>query len=315
MAQKFMLGFFWSFLSAFLWGTTYLAGRALMRDGGAIDPVTLSLIRFSGAGVLMLFVGLLTGRKMFDFSRVEFVRMVCQGMIGMAGMSLFIFWGQKTTSAVNSSMIMTAVPVLILLGGLLTGEKITSGQWVGMTVATVGCGMVIEVVTPAGVRVDAFRSGDLLTFGATVCWAVYTLWGRKTVQRVGGFVYTTFVMLGAVPLLVLLALLRPEKATLPQALPVWLLVAYITVFPTAVAFFAWNEAQRLIGLPLLNIMQYLTPVTVLALSWPLLGEACSLFQLAGAALVILGVGLDPSLFFRKRREPERGAVGRGDPEP
>ena len=304
MAQKILRGFFWSFLSAFLWGTTYLAGRALMRDGGEIDPVTLSLIRFSGAGALMLAVGGISGRKMFAFSRLDFLRMVCQGMIGMAGMSLFIFWGQQTTSAVNSSMIMTAVPVLILLGGLLTGEKITPGQWIGMAVATVGCGIVIGVVTPAGVRFDAFRPGDLLTFGAAVCWTVYTLWGRRTVPRVGGYVYTTWVMLGAVPLLALLALLRPGSAALPGALPGRLLVGYITVFPTAVAFFAWNEAQRLIGLPLLNIMQYLTPVTVLVLSWPLLGEGFSLFQLAGAVLVLLGVGLDPSFLPHRKRPPE-----------
>ena len=48
MVRKTVCGFFWSLLSAFLWGTTYLAGRALMRDGGEIDPVTLSLIRKEG---------------------------------------------------------------------------------------------------------------------------------------------------------------------------------------------------------------------------------------------------------------------------
>ena len=51
-------------------------------------------------------------------------------------------------------------------------------------------------------------------------------------------------------------------------------------------------------------MQYLTPVTVLVLSWPLLGEGFSLFQLAGAVLVLLGVGLDPSFLPHRKRPPE-----------
>lgn len=85
------------------------------------------------------------------------------------------------------------------------------------------------------------------------------------------------------------------------------------LLPTAVASWARNMAQRLLSLPLLNIMQYLSPVTVLALSWPLLGESISLFRLAGALLVIFGVGIDPALLdewkkgnlnhARRRRRP------------
>ena len=47
------LGVFWSFLSAFLWATVYVATRWLMRGEQAkVDPVTLSLLRFSGGGLL-----------------------------------------------------------------------------------------------------------------------------------------------------------------------------------------------------------------------------------------------------------------------
>ena len=44
-------GVFWSFLSAFLWATVYVATRWLMRGEEAkVDPVTLSLLRFGAGG-------------------------------------------------------------------------------------------------------------------------------------------------------------------------------------------------------------------------------------------------------------------------
>lgn len=291
MSFKFVLGFFLSFLSAFLWGTTYLSGRWLMRDS-AIDPVTLSLIRFSGAGALMLAFGVMMKKPMFSLSRREFFTIMLQGMIGMGGMSLFIFWGQRYTGAINSSMIMTSVPVMILLAGAVLGEKVRGLQWIGMAIATVGCFMVIRLINPTGIQIDALSFGDLLIFGAAVCWTVYALWGRRTLKKVDGYIYTTYVMLGTVPFLLILEGVNYQNIVLPSGITPWSIVAYLTIFPTAIAFFAWNEAQRLIGLGLLNIMQYLTPVTVLLLSLPLLGEGCTAFQVAGSVLVISGVALD-----------------------
>ncbi|MGE4564315.1 MAG: DMT family transporter [Victivallaceae bacterium] len=303
LKHPFAVGVFWSFASAFLWGTTYIAGRALMRSD-SVDPVTMSILRFSVAGLLMWVVGLkLYGSRMFDFSRRDFLLMLAQGTVGMAGMSFLIFWGQRYTTAVNSSMIMTATPVMTMLGGALLGSKVRPIQYAGMAVATAGCFMVIKVIEPTGLHLAAFSLGDLLTFGAAVCWAVYSLWGRETVRRVGGYIYTTYVMLGALPLLLVLEAINFRAIQMPQSFLSWAVVGYIILFPTAGAFFAWNQAQRLIDLSLLNIMQYLTPVTVLALSWPILGEGVSLFQLAGALLVIFGVGIDPALLeeWKRRR--------------
>ncbi len=310
--SAFPIGVFWSFVSAFLWGTTYIAGRSLMRND-SVDPVTLSILRFGCAGTLMWLVGLkLYGSKMFAFSRRDFVLMILQGTVGMAGMSFLIFWGQRSTAAVNSSMIMAAVPVMTMLGGLLfLDQKIRSGQYAGIAVATIGCFMVIKVIDLGGFHLSAFTTGDLLTFGSALCWATYSLWGRGTVRRVGGYVYTCYAMLGALPLLLALECINAcnQQIRLPHSAAAWTVVAYMILFPTAGAFFAWNQAQRMIDLSLLNIMQYLTPVTVLALSWPILGEGFSLFQLTGAVLVILGVGVDPALIDEWKQRRRKSCSG------
>ena len=128
------LGVFWSFLSAFLWATVYVATRWLMRGEQAkVDPVTLSLLRFSGGGLLLFLICLATTPKsLFALSGRDYLKVALLSQFSFVGMSVFLFWGQRYTTAINSSMIMSSAPVLTILLGLFIGEKISLRQGIGM---------------------------------------------------------------------------------------------------------------------------------------------------------------------------------------
>jgi len=298
--KQFLTGLAFAFSSAFFWATNYLSGRALMRVE-AIDPLSLTLIRFVGATLLMFALGLALKKPMFAITKKQLANALIQGSIGMAAMSILLYWGQRTTGAVNSSIIMTSIPLMIAVFGFFTGEKMKKRQVLGMLVAAAGCFMVIKVIDRRGIHLGNFGAGDLLTFAAALCWTIYVLWGRRTLKEVDGFVYTAYVCLGAIPLLAVLETVFYQRAVLPVLSHHWLIVVYIILFPTVAAFFSWNQAQKLLPLPVLNVMQYLTPVSVLILSWPLLGETSTVLQIAGSTLVILGVGADSELLRRKKR--------------
>ncbi len=266
----------------------------------AIDPLSLTLIRFVGATVLMFALGLALRKPMFAITKKQLVNALIQGTIGMAAMSILLYWGQRTTGAVNSSIIMTSIPLMIAIFGFFTGERMKKRQVLGMLVAALGCFMVIKVIDHRGIHLGNFGAGDFFTFAAALCWTIYVLWGRRTLQAVDGFVYTAYVCLGAIPLLAALEIIFYRHAVLPEFAGHWLIVLYIVLFPTVAAFFSWNQAQKMIPLPVLNVMQYLTPVSVLILSWPLLGEGSTWLQIAGSLLVILGVGADSELVRRKK---------------
>ena len=70
MSSRAASGVLFSFLSAFLWATVYVATRFIMKGGhGEVDPVTLSLLRFGAGGVILLrFTGWQTAERLF-FSR------------------------------------------------------------------------------------------------------------------------------------------------------------------------------------------------------------------------------------------------------
>jgi drug/metabolite transporter (DMT)-like permease len=290
--SSFHTGVIWSLTSAFLWSTTFVCARYLMRDR-VIDPVSLSLFRFLAGGILLFLFGYFFMRtKLFTLKTKDIPELAFLAVFGVVGMSVLLFFGQQTTSAINTSMIMQINPVIIFFLGLLIGEKASLMKFLGIILSLAGCLLVVDVITMRGFAYDFNHlSGDLIIFASACCWAIYSVFGKNAVKRLGGFAVTTWTMLfGALELLLLLMFL-PGERTVPNTGSAWCVIIYIAIFPTAIAFFAWFEAMEKIDLSLLNVMQYLTPVFTIVLAWLILSERISLLNTVGIIFVIAGVVL------------------------
>lgn len=301
------MGLFWSFTSALLWSTTFVAARHLLSQGQT-DPVTLSVVRFLLGGLLLLGFGLITHRRqVLAVTWRDLGAAAALGLFGVLGMSLLLFYGQECTTAVNASIIIQLSPIFIaLLGWAVGDEKLRPLALVGILLAFVGSLLVGGIVTPTGVHVDvASLKGSLLVLGSAACWAVYSVFGKRFVRRLGGYAATTWCMLAGAVLLLLWWLLVPGEHRAPEEPSAWWLVLYIAVFPTAVAFFAWYEAMRTLDMALLNVMQYLSTAFTIPLAWLLLGERLTWLPWVGVATIAAGVALVG--LPHKRRSPGNAA--------
>lgn len=287
------MGVFWSFLSAFLWSTTFVCARYLLA-GKSIDPITLSVLRFAIGAVCLMAFGLVRFRsKIFPIRLKDFAHCLLMASFGVTGMGVLLFFGQQHTSAINSSIIMQVCPIFIFLLGIAAGERLSPAGFLGIAVSLAGTAMLMNVLTPRGLAMtfSLGNRGDLLVMGSAACWAIYAVFSKSLVNRLGGFAATTWVMAAGALELVVLRLAWPAPVVLPGAVLGWATVLYMAVFPTALAFFAWYEAMRLIRLSLLNVMQYLTPVFTIILAWLLLGERMTPWQAAGIAVIAAGIML------------------------
>ena len=287
-------GVFCSFASAFLWSTTFIGGRWLLKDR-SIDPVSLSVIRFGVGGILLFLFGCVFFRqRLFNIKLKDFLMLAWLSLWGIGGMSVFLFVGQIHTSAINTSMIIALSPILTMLLGIFAGKRLNALMAGGMLISLTGCLLVLGVITQSGF---AYKSGNILgdsmVFCSAACWAVYAVFSGKTVERLGGYTATTWGMLIGFAELLIVRLLWPWELTVPGAAQHghWGAVLYIAVFPTAIAFFAWYEAMARINLSLLNIMQYLTPLCTVLLAFLFFGETMTMLNIAGAFMVLAGVML------------------------
>ncbi len=298
--RKTVSGVIFSFLSAFLWATVYVAVRWLM--GGEktkIDPVTLSLMRFSLGGAILFLVCVLKDPKgMFSFSRRDYLRIALLGQFSSMIMSVFLFWGQCYTSAINASMIMAFSPVLTLLLSAVFIERIGMFQWGGMLISGIGCMMVLKVITPRGFEITAFGIGDLLAFIAALSWAIAAIYAKRIVTTGNDMAVTAWSMLFASVSLLVIDVCMGSARVLPSDGTTWSLVLYLAIFPTAFGFYAWNAALSRISINIVTIMQYLTPIMTVLLAFLFLGEHLTPFKILGIFLVLGGI-----FFSRKARAP------------
>ena len=284
-------GVFLSFVSAFLWSTTFIGSRYLLGEG-KVDPLSLSFLRFLIAGsVLFVCACFICPGKLFSINVKNFLSLIFLSLTGITGMSVFLFYGLKHTTAMNGSIIIATSPLFIMLIGTMIGEKITMRKSAGLFVSLVGSMLVINLISFNGVRYDIFShgNGNSLILLSALCWAVYSVFGKKTVKELGGYVTTTWVMvLGVLEHLILLAFIG-NKTILPASGADWLIIAYIAVFPGAIAFFAYYEAIRLIELSLVNTMQYLTPACTIVLALFILNENMTYLNLLGIIVILVGI--------------------------
>ncbi len=289
--------------SCLLWSGNYVLGKLLVGSAG-VTPSSLSFWRFLIAGAAMFLVGCRQYgfRKMFALSRRDWFEIAGQGLAGMCAVGLLMFWSEKLTSAINASMLDALIPVAILLGGALAGEKLRAGQIVGIALSLGGCLLVIRVIGPQGIRLTRLEFSDLLIVAAAAAWALYVLWGRGTLKRVASPVYTAWAMLFGMTGTLLYALFDHRLLTMPETPEALGLMAILIAGPTLGAFWTWNIATRSVPLPLLNITQYLIPVAAILFAHWLLREPLNGWQGAGMVLILSGVLLDPTIRELLRRK-------------
>lgn len=281
--------------SCVLWSGNYVLGKLMMSRTG-VSAGEISFWRFAAAGLLMFAIACAARkRKVFALTRRAAFEVAGQGVLGMCLVGLLMFRSEKLTSAINASMLDALIPVTILIGGFLSGRKLTAGQCIGMAVSLSGCLLVIRVVTPEGVQLTRLGFADLLIVAAAACWAGYVLWGKGTLKRVDSLVYTAWAMIAGATATLLFCLLFDQPLKPPLDPEVLVLLAVLIAGPTVGAFWLWNIAARDVPLPLLNITQYLIPVCAILFAHLLLGEPLGGWQTAGMFLIAGGVALDPAV--------------------
>lgn len=153
-----------------------------------------------------------------------------------------------------------------------------------------GCALVINgKITGFQLAQREYLIGNLIAVIAALCWAVYTVAGKRIVREHGGLVVTSLNMIvGSVPLFVAVVILG--ELTIPP-LKAFLLILYLAIFPTALGFVFWYKALEILDAGPLGPLQYLVPIGTAIIAFFWLGESIKLASVVGMVLVFIGIYL------------------------
>jgi drug/metabolite transporter (DMT)-like permease len=272
-------------LVALIWGVNFSVTKGAF---ARFPPLAFTGARFALASLLLIpLVRRLEGPE--PLPRGVLTRLIVLGVVGNTLYQLGFISGLARTTASNSALILAAMPSIVALLAVALGfERLRPKILVGVLVATVG---VVLVVAARGVGFSgATMAGDLLSLGAVICWAGYTLGLRVVPPEVSPLRVTMVTTLAGTPGLVL--------AGVPQMLGMdwsavgwqgWSAFGYATFLSLLVAYVIWNRSVKVVGPSRTVVYMCLTPLIAVAAAAVFLGERPMPLQAVGAALIIGGV--------------------------
>jgi drug/metabolite transporter (DMT)-like permease len=167
-----------------------LCRSALVQSG--VDPASFTLVRIvSGAAMMWAICAVARpGRPTGGSWRAALALFAYAAAFSFAYVSL--------PAGVGALLLFGAVQATMVITGIVKGEHLTPGQWLGLTLALAG---LATLVAP-GVSAPPL-GGAILMLGAGVAWGAYSLLGRRSSDPLGA---TAGNFLRAVPMALVLAL-------------------------------------------------------------------------------------------------------------
>lgn len=270
-----------------VWGATPVATRLATDD---LEPLAVAVLRTVLAGAVAAPL-LLARRESVPRAGRARILLLVAATAGFVVFPLVYTVGQQRTSAMHGAMILAALPIFTGIYVALVARRRPGRLWLG------GCGVALigEVVIVTG-RVgrgagDASLLGDALVLASALVVSAGYVAGALLLPRGLSSRLTTFwgVVLGAILLLPLGAALVATGG-LPSAGPgAWGAVLFLAVVTSIVGYIGWYWALDRGGISRISTLQFLQPLSGLALAALVLGESVTATLAVGAVAVIGGV--------------------------
>lgn len=256
----------------------------------AVDAITLIALRMLFSAPFFLAVAVRERRNALHvpLSGREWAQIALLGVLGYYGASFLDFLGLQYISAGLERLILFLYPTLVVVLSLLFfGKRITRRELYALTLSYGGIALAFAHDLEASSSNVVL--GSLLVFGSALAYAIYLIGNGQLVGKVGAARFTAHAMAWASLACIVQFLLTHPLSKLALPWQVYALALAMAVFSTVLPTFMVSAAIRRIGSNRVALIGAVGPLATIFLGYWVLAEPISAPQLAGAALVMLGV--------------------------
>lgn len=274
------------FLQQAIASTTHVVTKYLVSD---IAPPTLLLLRAFIASLFFLSLIPLGKVKPKKVDKKDLLQILLLGLLNIPLNQFLFFISLKHTSAPNIALAYALTPAFVLLISIFfLKEKATLLKIIGVIIAFAGTTMILFE------KGFDFSSDNFLGINlgllASFSWALYTILGKKFVNKYGA-VYTNLLAMVSgfiffIP--VFFAVKAPynyNDFTLTQ----WSLAIYLGVVTSGIAYILWYYALKKIEASKVAVFNNLQPVLTTILAIIFLGQTLTPLFVIGGLITLFGV--------------------------
>lgn len=284
-------------LTALFFGGNTIAGRLAI---GEVSPMAVVFLRWVFVSVLMVAFYGHQVRAEWPLLKKHLPMMVLMGTIGLTAFNALFYIAAHSTTALNMGILQGSMPMFVLLGALVILRiPIRPLQAVGVLVTMTGVVFIASQGDFARLAELKVNPGDGLMIVACILYSLYAVLLRNR-PAVPGMVFFTVLSVIAAIVSVPVFAFEFVQGTVQWPTPKgWLVVAYITIFPSFLAQIFFMRGIELIGPGRAGIFINLVPIFSSLLAVVLLGEPFHLYHAAALCLVLAGIALSE----RRSRTP------------
>jgi drug/metabolite transporter (DMT)-like permease len=269
------------------WGATPVLTRIAVED---LEPLVVAVLRTVLAGLVAVPILAAMRTSLPVVTRARGLLLV-SAVTGFVAFPVLFTIGQERTSATHAAIILAALPVFTGAYAALVSRRRPSRRWlVGCSVALVGEAGVVAIRSGGG-DADPTLAGDLIVLVSALVVALGYVAGALLGQQGYRSVSTTFwgVAIGAALVAPLgLGLLAADGVPSADA-EAWAAVVFLALVTSIVGYVGWYWALARGGIARVATIQFVQPLSGIALAALVLGERITAPLGLAAAVVLAGV--------------------------
>jgi drug/metabolite transporter (DMT)-like permease len=289
-----------------LYGASHVIAKGVMPN--YLTPNVFILFRALGATILFWIVKTFFVRE--KVAKKDFVLLAFCGLFGVTINQLCFFHGLNLSSSINSGIIMTVNPILVvILSYFLLKEKITVKKSIGIFLGATGA---ILLTLTAGTGKGDSMLGDLFLFINAASYAVYLVIAKPLMQKYSPLTVITYVFsFGVTFILLYPPTLTEFFATEFGSIPfdVVMKIIYVIIGVTFFTYLLTMYGLKYLSPSVSSAYIYLQPVLVMifALLFYKMGisedytDTITFEKICYMLLIFVGVYITSSTSFKKKR--------------
>jgi len=285
--QKHMTNRAWAelLLLSFIWGGSFLAIRVALDE----IPFVTSVAYRVGFAALALYIWLRLRGLRLPRGGAIWARFAVMGLLNNVFPFLLMAWGQLhiptgLTAILNAS---TAIFGVVVAALVFADERLVRRRVLGVLLGFAGVTTAIGVQQLLNFSVTSLA--QIAVLAGTLSYALAGAWARTHLGGLSPAVAATGMLIAASAFTIPLALLIDGMPVLPQNPATYGAVAYYAVISTALAYLFYYRVLAMAGAGNLMLCTLLVAPIAITLGALVRGEALSANNLAGFALLALGL--------------------------
>jgi drug/metabolite transporter (DMT)-like permease len=273
----------------FVVSTASILIRLAQAEG--VPSLTIAAVRLGLAAlVLVPLAALRARRELSSLSRRDLGMAIASGAFLAAH-----FWSWiaslEYTSVASSTVLVTTNPLWVGLASLLLlRERLPGLALVGIALSLAGTLLTFAAETTVATPAPRPALGNSLALAGAVSASGYLLLGRALRGRVGLLAYVALAY-GAAAALLWVGIGVTGSALTGYSSSAWLWLAALALGPQLLGHTSFNWALRHLSATFVALAILGEPIGSAILAWLLFGERFGSLQLAGFALLLIGIAL------------------------